>query len=113
MDVEAVVELVREVAALDDACDDAATLAAAAASSARVRAWLDGRDVQVAALFTAIDAQAEQTLARAGRTSTRDVNRVVERVSTTNAGAGAGRLVVSRGGVGWSCRRGRRRAAVV
>ena len=70
------------VAGVDPGCRDRATLIAAVASAARLRAWLDGRDVQLASQLAEVASFPEQELAGAARTSLRDAGRVLERART-------------------------------
>src|SRR5262245_47647371 len=76
-------ELVETVGAVDPACRDRVVLSAAVAASARLRAWLDGRDVAVAAQVEQAVSYPEKVLADASRTSQRDAERTVQRVHTT------------------------------
>ena len=77
--------LVGEVAGVDPCCRDREVLAAAVGSVARLRAWLDGRDVAFAAGLAEVTARPEQIVAQAARTSTRDADRVLERARTVDA----------------------------
>ena len=52
---------------------------------ARLRAWLDGRDVRLAAGLAEVTVRPEQIVAEAARTSTRDADRVMERARTVAA----------------------------
>jgi hypothetical protein len=85
MEIAEVHGLVGVVAGIDPGCRDRDVLSGAVASSARLRAWLDGRDVQLAAQLAEVVSFPEQTLAEASRTSPRDAERVLERVRTTTA----------------------------
>ena len=60
-------------------------LAAAVASTARVRAWLDGRDVELASQLAQVASFPEQAIAEAARTSLGDAARVLERARTAQA----------------------------
>ena len=62
-------ELVEAVGGSDPACRDRAVLSAVLASSARLRAWLDGRDVALAAQLEQVSSYPEKVLADASRTS--------------------------------------------
>ena len=75
--------LVDTVGGLDPACRDRSELSAAAAASARLRAWLDGRDVAIAAQMEQVASYPEKVLADASRTSLRDAERTVQRAATT------------------------------
>jgi Domain of unknown function (DUF222) len=57
-------------------------LSAAAASCARLRAWLDGREVALAAQVEQVSSYPEKVLADASRTSLRDAERTVKRAQT-------------------------------
>ena len=78
-EVQALVEVVGGV---DAACRDRETLTAAVASAARLRAWLDGRDVQLAGQLAAVASFPEQAIADASRGSLRDAARILERART-------------------------------
>ena len=81
--VSGIHHLVAAVAGVDPGCRDRATLTAAVASTARVRAWLDGREVQdLAAQLAKVAAFPEQDMAGAARTSLREAGRVLERART-------------------------------
>ena len=85
MELAAVQELVEAVGTIDPACRDRATLASAVAASARLRAWLDGRDVVLAARMEQVSSYPEKVLADASRSSLRDAERTVRRAHTTRA----------------------------
>jgi len=72
-------ELVEAVGGLDPACRDRGVLAQVAASSARLRAWLDGRDAAMAAQVEQVASYPEKVLADASRTSLKDAERTVKR----------------------------------
>jgi Domain of unknown function (DUF222) len=76
-------ELVDTVAGLDPACRDRGALSVAVAASARLRAWLDGRDVALAAQVEQVASYPEKVLADASRTSLRDAERTVQRAVTS------------------------------
>jgi hypothetical protein len=76
-------ELVETVGGVDPGCRDRAELSAAVAASARLRAWLDGRDVAIAAQVEQVASYPEKVLADASRTSLRDAERTVQRNRTT------------------------------
>ena len=76
-------ELVEAVGGLDPACRDRGVLAQVAASSARLRAWLDGRDAAMAAQVEQVASYPEKVLADASRTSLKDAERTVKRAQTT------------------------------
>ncbi len=76
-------ELVEAVGGLDPACRDRAVLSAVLASSARLRAWLDGRDVALAAQLEQVSSYPEKVLADASRTSLKDADRTLKRAQTT------------------------------
>ena len=76
-------ELVEAVGGLDPACRDRGVLAQVASSSARLRAWLDGRDVAVAAEVEQTVSYPEKILADASHGSLRDSERTVKRAQTT------------------------------
>ena len=75
--------LVETVAAVDPSCRDRDQLRAAVAAGARLRAWLDGRDVQLAAQLAQVASFPEQAIAQAARSSLRDAGRILERARTT------------------------------
>jgi FAD/FMN-containing dehydrogenase len=60
-------------------------LSGAVGASARLRAWLDGRDIQLAAQLEEAVSFPEQVMADAARTSLRDAGRVVDRAATVEA----------------------------
>jgi hypothetical protein len=72
------------VAGVAGGCGARERLVVAARAAAGLRRWLDGLDVQIARELAEVDARSEQTLADAGRTSSREVAKVVERVETTD-----------------------------
>ena len=72
-------ELVEAVGGVDPSCRDRDVLAAAVAASARLRAWLDGRDVALAGQVEQVVSYPEKVLADAARTSLRDAERTVKR----------------------------------
>jgi hypothetical protein len=76
-------ELVEAVGGLDPACRDRGVLAEMVAASARLRAWLDGRDVALAAQMEQVASYPEKVMADAARTTLKDAERTVERVRTT------------------------------
>ncbi len=76
-------ELVEVVGGLDPACRDRGVLAQVVAASARLRAWLDGRDVALAAQVEQMSSYPEKVLADASRTSLKDAERTVRRAQTT------------------------------
>jgi hypothetical protein len=76
-------ELVTAVGGVDLACRDRAALSAAVAAAARLRAWLDGRDVALAAQLEEATSYPEKVLADAARTSLKEAERTVRRVRTT------------------------------
>jgi hypothetical protein len=82
MEVSEVQGLVGRVGSVDPACRDRGELTAALAASARVRAWLDGREVALAAQLGDVASFPEADLAAAGRSSHRDAERVLERSRT-------------------------------
>ena len=77
--------LVTEVIGVDDECRDREVLVAAIATAARLQAWLDGRNVRMAARLAEVTTRPEQIVAQAARTSVRDADRVVERSRTVSA----------------------------
>jgi hypothetical protein len=85
MDAAEVFGLVERVAGVDPGCADREVLRGAVAACARLRGWLDGRDVQLAALLAGVVADPQSVLADVGRVSMRDAGRVLERVKTTTA----------------------------
>ena len=60
-------ELIDTVASVDPACRDRTVLSAAVAASARLRAWLDGRDVTLAGQLEQTVSYPEKLLADAAR----------------------------------------------
>ena len=76
-------ELVEVVGRIDPGCRDRSALSGAVAASARLRAWLDGRDVALAAQVEQTVSYPEKVLADASRTSVRDAERTVQRIHTT------------------------------
>jgi hypothetical protein len=85
MEVAEARELVEVVGGIEGSCRDQAVLTAAIGSVARLRAWLDGRDVELARQLSAVVAVPEDVIAGAARTSTRDATRVLARADTTGA----------------------------
>ena len=77
--------LVGEVIGVDDDCHDREVLVAAVATVARLRAWLDGRDVRLAAGLAEVTTRPSRLVAQAARTSARDADRVLERSRTVTA----------------------------
>jgi hypothetical protein len=75
-------ELIDVVAAVESTCRDGSTLRCAVAAAARLRSWLDGRDVQLAAQLADVVSFPAQELAGATRCSLREAERVVERSRT-------------------------------
>ena len=77
-------ELVEAVGGLDPACRDRGVLADVVASSARLRAWLDGRDVAVAAQVEQVVVVPGEDPGRRSRASSlKDAERTVKRAQTT------------------------------
>jgi Domain of unknown function (DUF222) len=85
MELAEVHELVIAIAGVDAACRDRSVLVAAVAASARLRAWLDGRDVVLAAQMEQVASYPEKALADASRTSLRDAERTVRRAHTVRS----------------------------
>jgi Domain of unknown function (DUF222) len=85
MELTEVHDLVITVAGVRPSCLDRATLAAAVAAAARLRAWLDGRDVQLAAQLAQVASFPEQAIAQAARSSLREAGRVLDRARTAQA----------------------------
>lgn len=85
MELGAVLELVGEIHQVR-VCPTAGRedLTASATSVARVRAWLDGCDADVAARLAACSSFPQADLAAAARTSVRDADRVLERAGCWN-----------------------------
>jgi hypothetical protein len=71
------------VGGVDPACRDRDLLSTAVAASARLRAWLDGRDVALATQVEQAVSYPEKVLADASRTSLRDAERTVRRIHTS------------------------------
>jgi hypothetical protein len=76
-------ELIDMVGGLDPACRDRGVVSAAVAAAARLRGWLDGRDVALAAQVEAVASYPDKVLADASRTSLREAQRTVQRIHTT------------------------------
>jgi hypothetical protein len=85
MELAEVHELVEVVGGLDPACRDRGVLAQVVAASARLRAWLDGCDVALAAQVEQMSSYPEKVLADASRASLKDAERTVRRAQTTRA----------------------------
>jgi hypothetical protein len=85
MEVAEVHQLVEGVAAVEPGCGDRDVLCLAIGAAARLRGWLDGRDVALARQLAEVVSFPEQTLAEVSRTSRRDAGRVLERGETTEA----------------------------
>ena len=83
MQLAEVQELVTAVGGVDPACRDRAVLSAAVAGAARLRAWLDGQEVLLAAQLEQASSYPEKMLADAARMSLKDAERTVRRVRTT------------------------------
>ena len=77
--------LVTEVIGVDDDCRDREVLVAAVAKVARLQAWLDGRNVRLAAGLAEVAARPSRLVAEAARTSARDADRVLDRARTVDA----------------------------
>jgi len=77
-------ELVDRAAALESCRRDRVSVETAVAELARLRAWLDSRDVAAAKLVAEVSAFPEKSLADAGRTGLRDATRLLERAGTTD-----------------------------
>jgi hypothetical protein len=69
METAEVQRLVASVGGVDPACRDRDVLCAAVAASARLRAWLDGQEVRLAAQLAEVVSFPEQILAESSRTS--------------------------------------------
>src|SRR5262245_46814384 len=82
MDMAGVIELVGAVGGVDPACRDRDRLTCAVGAVARLRAWLDGQEVRLAAPLADVVSFPEQAIADAARTSLRDASRVLERAHT-------------------------------
>jgi hypothetical protein len=76
-------DLVETVGRVDPACRDREVLSAVVAASARLRSWLDGRDVAIASQVEQVVSYPEKVLADAARTSLRDAERTVMRAQTS------------------------------
>ena len=74
--------LVREVLDVGDHCRDREVLVAAVATVARLQAWLDGRNVRLAARLAEVAVRPSRLVADAARTSARDADRVLDRART-------------------------------
>ena len=85
MDRAEIVELVEVVDTVDPCCRDRATLTAAVRHVARLRSWLEGREVAFAAQLADTAPWPEQAVAEASRSSLREAERVLARASTTEA----------------------------
>jgi hypothetical protein len=92
--------LVESVAGVDPGCRDRDLLCAAVGAAARLRGWLDRRDVALAAQLAEVLSFPEQTLAEVSRTSQRDAGRVLERVKTTTAISALGEALTAGDGCG-------------
>ncbi len=68
-------KLIETISTITPGCRDRDRLAAAVASVARLRAWLDGRDAQLASQLAQVASFPEQAIAEAARTSLRDAGR--------------------------------------
>ena len=74
--------LVGEVIGVGDDCRDREVLVAAVATVARLQAWLDGRNVRMAARLAEVTVRPARLVADAARTSARDADRVLDRART-------------------------------
>src|SRR6476619_6393294 len=72
-------DLLATVGSVEPGCRDRSRLAAAVTASARLRAWLDGRDVELAGQLAQVACSAEQALAEAARVSPREAGKLLER----------------------------------
>ena len=97
METAEVIELVGAVAGIDPACRNRDVLCSAIAASARLRAWLDSRDVQLAAQLAELASFPEQAIADAAGTSLRDASRVLDRARTVEAMPALGDALASGG----------------
>jgi hypothetical protein len=75
-------ELLERVASVDAGCADWGVLKAAVGELARLRSWLDGREVLLARLVAGVSSFPEKSLAEAGRTSLRGGEQVLRRTET-------------------------------
>ena len=80
-----VYRLVGEVVGVDDDCRDRDVLVAAIATAARLQAWLEGRNVRLAARLAEVTVRPSRVVADAARTSARDADRVLDRAKTVDA----------------------------
>src|SRR5215831_11728983 len=85
METVEVIGLVGAVAGVDPACRDRDVLCSAVTAAARLRAWLDGQDVRLAARLAEVVSFPEQAIADSARTSLRDAGRVLDRARTVDA----------------------------
>jgi hypothetical protein len=90
MEIAELHRLVDELAGLDPAERDRARLQALFAGVRRLRSWCDGREVAITRAVAAVDALAERSLAGAGKCSTRDVSRNLDRSRTAEQVPGLG-----------------------
>jgi hypothetical protein len=85
MERTSVLALVDEVCRLDAASHDRAAWVAAASAARRLRGWLDAFDVSFARAMAATGPCADDAIARATLTSSRDAARTLERAATATA----------------------------
>ena len=82
MKVCEVQELVAGVAAVDADCADWAVLQTAVGEVARLRSWVEGREVFLAGLVAKVSSFPEKSLAQAGRTNLRHGEQSLKRAET-------------------------------
>ena len=82
MKVCEVQELVGRVGSVDADCADWVVVQGVVGELARLKSWVEGREVFVAGLVAKVSSFPEKSLAEAGRTSLRDGERVIKRAET-------------------------------
>jgi hypothetical protein len=84
MELSLLRSMVDRVAGVSSASADRAALQLAASDAARLRRWLDGRDVAIASALAAVCDFPQQPLAEAARGSLNQADRLVKRAATAD-----------------------------
>src|SRR6185295_958952 len=84
MRTEEVHQLVDRAATLESCARDRVSVETAVSELARLRAWMDSRDVAAAKLVAEVSSFPEKSLADGARTGLRDAGRLLRRAETTD-----------------------------
>ena len=93
MELGDLLELVRGIDGLDDACTDRDAIVAAVGHVQRLMSWCESRQLLHAALLTGVSSFPEKLFADAARTGLRQASRVFERSQTAALFPGCARLL--------------------